>query len=192
MTKHCGLILRPTIHDDGEFFFSATQLQALENAYARKAEEETQKYQQSLDDRLSEYQRDLEARYKKQLETEMNLFQTKELVKARLEERERYQREALKEREEAQQKHQHRLDDLRRNELQLKERYCKKEQVSRSSFEKKERIPLRQLTHLSVHLDFRPPNYFPQTMSTSMVTAVRHLAFITWVCLNGHCGICEV
>ena len=60
----------------------------------------------------------------------MNLFRTKELVKARLEEREKYQKEVLKEREEAQYKHQQRLDDLRRNELQLKERYCKKEQVN--------------------------------------------------------------
>ncbi len=59
----------------------------------------------------------------------MNLFRTKELVKARLEEREQYQKEALKEREEAQRKHQQRLDDLRRSELQLKERYCIKEQV---------------------------------------------------------------
>ena len=63
----------------------------------------------------------------------MNLFRTKELVKARLEEREKYQSEALKEREEAQHKHQQRLDDLRRSELQLKERYCKKEQVQAQS-----------------------------------------------------------
>ena len=63
----------------------------------------------------------------------MNLFQTKELVKARLEEREKYQREILREKEEAQQKHQQRLDDLRRSELQLKERYCKREQVMQAS-----------------------------------------------------------
>ena len=109
--------------------FTATQLQALENAYARKAEEETQKYQKSLEDRLSEYQRDLEARYKTQLETEMNLFRSRELVKARLEEREKYQREILREKEEAQLKHQQKMDDLRRSELQMKERYCRKEQV---------------------------------------------------------------
>ena len=51
-------------------------------------------------------------------------------MKARLEEREKYQREILREREESQQKHQERLADLKRSELQMKERYCKKEQVS--------------------------------------------------------------
>ena len=116
-----------------KFSSPATQLQALENAYTRKVEEETRKYQQSREDQLSEYQRDLEARYKKQLETEMNLFRTKELVKARLEEREKYQKEVLREKEEAQQKYQRRLDDLRRSELQLKERYCKKEQVMQTA-----------------------------------------------------------
>ena len=110
-----------------------TQLEALENAYAKRAEEESQRYHQSLEDRLTEYQRDLEARYKEQLDTEMSLFQTKELAKTRLEERERYQQEALREKEEAQLKLQRKLDELRRSELQLKEQYCKKEQVWNSA-----------------------------------------------------------
>ena len=59
----------------------------------------------------------------------MSLFKTKELAKTRLEERERYQQEALREKEETQLKLQRKLDELRRSELQLKEQYCKKEQV---------------------------------------------------------------
>ena len=110
-----------------------TQLEALESAYARKAEEESQRYHQSIEDRLSEYQRDLEARYKEQLKTEMSLFQVKEVAKARQEEREKCRQEAAREKEEAHLKLQRKLDELRRNELQLKEQYCRKEQVGQST-----------------------------------------------------------
>lgn len=122
------LLLASSFHLSS-YIIPGTQLEALENAYAKKAEEESQRYHQSIEDRLSEYQRDLDARYKEQLKTEMSLFQVRELAKARLEEREKCREEAAREKEEGHLKLQRKLNELRRSELQLKEQYCKKEQV---------------------------------------------------------------
>ena len=98
--------------------------------YARKAEEESLKCQASLDDRLLTLQRDLEARYKHQLESELTLYQTRELAKVRQEERDRYREELAREREGLQQVHQLKLEEVKRSEQHMLEKYRRKEQVS--------------------------------------------------------------
>ena len=105
------------------------QLQALDRSYAQKAEQHSVRCQQNLEERLLTFQRDLETQYKKQLETELSLYRTRELVKMRLEERERYQGDLTRERTEMVQNHQKKIDELRKSEMQMLERFRKKEQV---------------------------------------------------------------
>ena len=108
----------------------AEQLQALDQSYAQKAEEQRLRTQQNLEERLSTFQRDLEAQYKSQLETELSLYKSRELAKVRMEEREKYQQELASERVEATVAHQKKIEELRRTEQQMMDRYRKKEQVS--------------------------------------------------------------
>ncbi len=75
------------------------------------------------------FQRDLEAQHKHQLETELSLYKSRELAKVKIEERERYQRELTGERLEITLTHQKKIEELRKLEQQMLERYRKKEQV---------------------------------------------------------------
>lgn len=110
--------------------FAADRLEELDISYARRAEEESIKCQLSLEDRLSAFQRDLEARYKQQLESELALHCNRELVKARQEERDRYQEELGKIKENLRHMHQLRLEDVKKSEQCMIEKYRRKEQVS--------------------------------------------------------------
>ena len=87
------------------------------------------KCQLSLEDRLSGFQRDLEARYKQQLETEMYLYRNRVLAKARQEERDRFREELAKERADLNRTHQAKLEDMKKTEQRLVEKYRRKEQV---------------------------------------------------------------
>ena len=78
------------------------------------------------------FQRDLEAQYKSQLETELSLYKSRELAKVRMEEREKYQQELASERVGATVAHQKKIEELRKTEQQMMDRYRKKEQVSYS------------------------------------------------------------
>ena len=104
-------------------------MEALDQSYARKAEEATVKNQLSLEDRLTAFQRDLEARYKRQLETEMADYRRRELAKVRQEEMDKHRAEMNKEREELHRNHQLRLEEARKSEQQMMERYHMKEKV---------------------------------------------------------------
>lgn len=108
----------------------ADRLEALDQSYAYKAEQESQKSQASLEDRLASFQSDLETRYKRQFEAEMMLYRTRELAKVREEEREKYQRELSKEKDEMHRNYQLRLEETRKSEQRVMERYRMKEQVS--------------------------------------------------------------
>ena len=106
------------------------QLKVLDQSYAQKAEQHSVRCQQNLEERLSAFQRELEAQYKNQLETELSLYRTRELAKMRLEEREKYQEDLTKEKMEMVQNHQKKIDELRKSEVQMLERFRKKEQVN--------------------------------------------------------------
>lgn len=75
------------------------------------------------------FQRDLEAQHKLQLETELSLYKSRELAKVRMEEREKCQRELTGERLQITLAHQKKIEELRKMEQQMLERYRKKEQV---------------------------------------------------------------
>jgi len=107
----------------------ADRLEQLDISYARKAEEESARSQQSIEDRLLALQRDLEARYKQRLEAEISQFRSRELAKVRQKEKEQYQQEIEKEKAELHCRHQLRLDEVKRSEQQLMEKYHRKEQV---------------------------------------------------------------
>lgn len=104
-------------------------MHALDQSYARKADEENAKSQRNVEERLLCYQRDLEARHKHQLDTELSLYKSRELVKVRGEERDKYQRELAAVKLEATVAHQKQVQELRKLEQQMLERYRKKEQV---------------------------------------------------------------
>lgn len=108
---------------------AADRLEELDISYARKAKEESVKCQFSLEDKLRTFQRDLEARYKQQLETELGLYRSRELAKARQEERDRYREELAKERADLHYVHQLRLEDVKKSEQRMVEKYRRKEQV---------------------------------------------------------------
>ena len=105
----------------------------MDQTYARKAEEEATKCQLALEDRLSMLQHELEARYKDKLDSELTLHRNRELVKVRLEERERYQQELAKERQTLQHMHQLKLDEMKKSEQRMLEKYRRKEQVQKKA-----------------------------------------------------------
>ena len=109
---------------------TADRLEELDTSYARKAEEESAKCRVSLEDRLTSFQRDLEARYKQQLETELALHRSRELAQARQEERERLQEELAREKEALHHAHQMKLEEAKRAEQHMMEKYRRKEQVN--------------------------------------------------------------
>jgi len=108
---------------------TADQLRALDQSYALKAEEQQLQTQQRLDERLLSFQREVEAQHRAQLDSELALYKSRELAKLRSEERERYQSQLLNERLEMTTAHQRKIEDLRKTEQQLIERYRNKEQV---------------------------------------------------------------
>lgn len=107
----------------------ADRLQELDVSYARRAEEESMKCRYSVEDRLSEFQRDLEIRCKQQLETELSLYRSKELAKAKQEERDRYREELAKEKSVLHHAHQLKLEEVKKSEQHMMEKYRRKEQV---------------------------------------------------------------
>lgn len=107
----------------------AARLDELDASYARKAEEESMKCMLSLEDRLSTLQSDLEARYKQRLEEEMTLYRSRELARVKEEERDRYQDKMAKEKQDLYHIHQLKLDDAKKAEQRLIEKYRRKEQV---------------------------------------------------------------
>jgi oral-facial-digital syndrome 1 protein len=107
----------------------ADKLEELDISYARRAEEESVKCQLSVEDRLLSFQRDLEVRYKQQLETELELYRSRELAKVRQEERDRHREELAKEKSDLQCAHQLKLEEVRKSEQRLVEKYRMKEQV---------------------------------------------------------------
>lgn len=114
--------------------YIAELLQALDQSYAQKAEEQNLRTQQNLEERLLTFQRELETQHKHQLETELSLYKNRELVKVRMEEREKYQRELAEQRHNTTMAHQKKIEELRKTEHQMLERYRKKEQVSKNNF----------------------------------------------------------
>ena len=110
--------------------FLADQLKALDHSYAQKAKEETEKVNHSMLERIGLIQSELEARYTKQLETELSLYRARELAKVRLEEREKYLEEMAREKTQLNQHYQRKIDELRRNEQHIVDQYRLKEQVS--------------------------------------------------------------
>lgn len=102
--------------------------------YARKAEEESIKCQATLEDRLLALQRDLEARYKHQLESELALYRNREIAKVRQEERDGHREELAKEKESLHCQHQLRLEEGKKSEQRMTEKYRRKEQVTKWYF----------------------------------------------------------
>lgn len=111
------------------FALIADRLEELDISYARRAEEESVKCRSSVEDRLSAFQHDLEARYKQQLETELSLYRSKELARARQEEREQHREELAKEKSELHHTHQLKLEEVKKSEQRMMEKYRRKEQV---------------------------------------------------------------
>ena len=107
-------------------------MEALEEEYTRKVEEETTRCQLSLEERLAAVQSELKIQYKQQLENEMTLYQERELAKMRREEREKYQNELESGKEKLQCSYHLRLENVKKSEQGLVERYRKKEMVSKS------------------------------------------------------------
>ncbi len=101
----------------------------MDQSYAKKAEEENAKTQQNIEERLLCYQRDLETQHKHQLHTEVALYKNREVAKVRTEEREKYQQELAGERLQATVAHQKQIQEMKKMEQQMLERYRKKEQV---------------------------------------------------------------
>ena len=108
------------------------RLQALDESYAGRVEEEGRRHQQSLEERMAAFQRETEARYRGQLETEMAHFRERELARMRQEERARGQEELSRERAELHHAHQQKLEAVRRMEQESLLRLRRKEQVSGS------------------------------------------------------------
>lgn len=98
-------------------------------SYARRAEEESMKSHLSLESRLEAFQRELEARYKQQLESELALHRNREIARARQEERDRCREELSKEKEDLYRTHRLRLEEVRKSEQNMIEKYHRKEQV---------------------------------------------------------------
>lgn len=113
----------------GVVYHAADRLEELDISYARRAEEESMKCRSSVEDRLSAFQLDLEAKYKRQLETELGLYRSKELARARQEERDRYREELAKEKSDLHRAHQLKLEDVKKSEQRMMEKYRQKEQV---------------------------------------------------------------
>lgn len=111
------------------FALTADKLEELDVSYARRAEEESMKCRFSVEDRLSTFQRDLEARYKQQLETELSLYRSKELARARQDTKEQLREELAKEKAESHHAHQLKLKDVTKSEQRMVEKYRRKEQV---------------------------------------------------------------
>ena len=111
--------------------YAAYKLEALDEVYARKVEEEALKCTASLEDRLATVQTDLEACYKSRLDTEMSLYQERELAKVRREERDRYHDKLDKEKEELQNAYHLRLENVKKSEKNLAEIYHRKEMVNK-------------------------------------------------------------
>lgn len=105
------------------------QLEALDRSYASRVEAESAKSRVSLEDRLAGFQADLEARYKKQLETELSLYKTRELAKIRQDEQERYKAELAKVRENLKHAYQVKLEEAKKTEQDMMKKYRRKEQV---------------------------------------------------------------
>ena len=105
------------------------RLEELDVSYARKAQEESVKCRHSMEDRLLGFQHDLEARYKQHLDAELDLYRSKELARARQEERDRCRGELAKERADLHQAHQVKLEAIRKSEQDMMEKYRRKEQV---------------------------------------------------------------
>ena len=104
-------------------------MEELDASYARRTEEECIKCQFSLEDRLLAFRQDLEARYKQQLETELTLYRSRELSRLRQEERESYRQQMAKERADLNHVHQLKLEEARKAEHRMEEKYRRKEQV---------------------------------------------------------------
>ena len=105
------------------------QLQALDRSYALRAEEEKRRCQHSLDERLAAYQRECDAHSRAEREREMAVLREGELKRVREEERERWQGEVGRKREELEGKHGAKMAALRQTELETMERLRRKEQV---------------------------------------------------------------
>ena len=94
------------------------------------SEAEQNRYRVSLDERLGVVQKELEGHYKKQLQTEMELFEVRELARVRQEEQERHVSQLAREREELQRVYHLRLDSVKKSEKNNMEMYRRKEKVS--------------------------------------------------------------
>ena len=110
------------------------KLQALEDSYAQRAEEENRRYQQTLEERMAAFQRESESRYKRQLEVEMAHFREREVAEMRVEERERFQEEVGRMRSELHGVYQQKMEGVRKIELETLERLRRKEQVRERLF----------------------------------------------------------
>ena len=108
---------------------AAAKLQALDESYAHKAEEETRKSQQAVEERMAVFQRECERQHQRQLEAEMAHFRERELARMREEERERCEEEVGRVREELQGAHRQKLEAVRKMELEALQRLRRKEQV---------------------------------------------------------------
>ena len=111
---------------------TVARLQALDESYAGRVEEEGRRHQRSLEERMAAFQHEAEARYRGQLETEMAHFREGELARVRQGERERGQEELTRERAELHHAHQQKLEAVRRLEQETLLRLRRKEQVSGS------------------------------------------------------------
>lgn len=115
-----------------KFLFSAiaAKLQALDESYANKVEEETRRSEQALEERMAVFQRDCEGQHRRQLEAEMVHFRERELARMREEERERCESEMRRVREELLGAHRQKLEAVRKMEVETLERLRRKEQVN--------------------------------------------------------------
>ena len=107
----------------------AARLQALDESYAEKMAQESQRCRHNLEERLATVQRDLDSHYKQQLALEVRLFRERELVRVRAEEKEGHEGRMRAVRAELGREHQTKMEALRRQELQMVERLRRKEQV---------------------------------------------------------------
>ncbi|XP_070552716.1 centriole and centriolar satellite protein OFD1-like [Ptychodera flava] len=103
------------------------KLDSVEKAYLSKADD--QEFDKSLEDKLLEYQRKLEAKSKSSLEAEISKFKDNELERVKLQEREKMRKELTAGRKELEKTYQIKLDALAERERNTLERLQKEREI---------------------------------------------------------------
>ncbi|KAL5460406.1 hypothetical protein EMCRGX_G033852 [Ephydatia muelleri] len=124
------------------------KLQALEEAYAQRTEEELAKCQEHLEERIVSVQLECEQQYKKQLQAELAHFRERELSEMRLEEKNKSHHELTRLRAELESGYRQRSEAVRKMELEMLERMKHKEQELERSIHVQRQSLLEELEGL--------------------------------------------